>query len=87
MDKYEVTQAEYEKVMGNNPSIFKGSNLPVDGVAWDEANDYCQKAGKRLPTEWEFAARGIPYTPRAIMGTTPSLMPGMPEIRVAGHTL
>ena len=60
MDKYEVTQAEYEKVMGNNPSIFKGSNLPVENVTWHEAETYCRRVGKRLPTEWEWekAAKG-----------------------------
>ena len=60
MDKYLVTQGEYEKEMGKNPSFFKGSNLPVETVTWYEAKDYCRKLGKRLPTEsqWEKAARG-----------------------------
>ncbi|OGW13960.1 MAG: hypothetical protein A3K09_01915 [Nitrospinae bacterium RIFCSPLOWO2_12_FULL_47_7] len=51
IDKYEVTQREYEQVMGKNPSNFKGSNLPVEKVTWYEANEYCGKVGKRLPTE------------------------------------
>ncbi|MBI4384658.1 MAG: SUMF1/EgtB/PvdO family nonheme iron enzyme [Nitrospinae bacterium] len=60
MDKYETTQAEYEKVMGRNPSHFKGGNLPMEQVTWYEADTYCNKVGKRLPTEWEweYAARG-----------------------------
>ena len=59
MDKYEVTQAEYERVMGTNPSHIKGENLPVEQVTWYEAKGYCQKVGKRLPTEaeWEKAMR------------------------------
>ena len=60
MDKYEVRQAEYERVMGENPSYFKGANLPVESVSWHEAKAYCEKVGKRLPTEWEweYAAKG-----------------------------
>ena len=62
----EVTQALWEAVMGQNPSSFRGDNLPVDNVSWDDCVQFCQllsqKTGKRfrLPTEaeWEFAARG-----------------------------
>jgi formylglycine-generating enzyme required for sulfatase activity len=61
----EVTQKQYETVMGKNPSTFKGPNNPVDPVTWDEAVEFCRKlaatTGKtiRLPTEaeWEYACR------------------------------
>jgi formylglycine-generating enzyme required for sulfatase activity/Flp pilus assembly protein TadD len=59
IDIYEVTQEEYEKVTGKNPSFFVGSDLPVEEVTWDDANNYCVAVNKRLPTEaeWEYAAR------------------------------
>ena len=64
--KYEVTQALWKAVMGSNPSKFKGENLPVENVSWNDVQEFIQKlntmTGKnyRLPTEaeWEFAARG-----------------------------
>ena len=71
--QHEVTQAEYEQVMGTNTSHFKGGNLPMENVSWVEANEYCTRltarertAGRlrlgheyRLPTEaqWEYACR------------------------------
>ena len=66
MGKYEVTQKEWKAVMGSNPSKFKGDNLPVENVSWNDCQDFIRKlnslTGKsfRLPTEaeWEYAARG-----------------------------
>jgi formylglycine-generating enzyme required for sulfatase activity len=55
-----VTQAAYKNVTGANPSHFKGDQLPVERITWDEAQAYCHRVGMRLPTEaeWEYAARG-----------------------------
>lgn len=64
--KYEVTQALWQTVMGNNPSMFKGDNLPVEQVSWNDCQEFISKLSKmtdrkfRLPTEaeWAFAAQG-----------------------------
>lgn len=66
MGKFEVTQAQYEKIMGINPSTTKGANNPVEMVDWTDAQAFITAlnaaTGKtfRLPTEaeWEYAARG-----------------------------
>jgi formylglycine-generating enzyme len=67
LGKYEVTQDQWQSVMGNNPSFFKncGEKCPVEQVSWNDIQEFIKKlnakTGKkyRLPTEaeWEFAAR------------------------------
>ena len=73
LGKYEVTQAQWARVMGNNPSSFKGADRPVEEVSWNDAVEFCKKlteiekkAGRlaqgmsyQLPTEaqWEYACR------------------------------
>ena len=60
-----VTQSQWQKVMGSNPSYFQGDDLPVDSVTWSESVAFCEKLSKlesktyRLPTEaeWEYACR------------------------------
>ena len=66
ISKYEITQAQWRAVMGKNPSHFKGDNLPVEMVSWDDVQKFLARLNRttgrnyRLPTEaeWEFAARG-----------------------------
>ena len=68
--KYEVTQALWRAVMGSNPSYFKGDNLPVECVSWNDCQTFINRLNSytgrnfRLPTEaeWEFAARGGNYS-------------------------
>ncbi len=63
--KYQITQAQWKAVMKTNPSNFKGDNLPVEQVSWNDAAQFCEAISKqtgedyRLPTEaeWEYACR------------------------------
>lgn len=68
LGKYPVTQQQWEAVMGNNPSHFKGPQNPVDQVSWEDCQAFLQKINERfsssgekfgLPTEaqWEYACR------------------------------
>jgi len=71
MGTTEVTQFQYEEIMNNNPSHFKGQNNPVEKVSWNDAVEFCRELSKeegrtyRLPTEaeWEYACRAGTTTP------------------------
>ncbi|MBU2644815.1 SUMF1/EgtB/PvdO family nonheme iron enzyme [bacterium] len=66
LGKYEVTQDQWQRIMGDNPAYFKnGGNYPVEQVSWDDTQTFIQKLNRqsdghyRLPTEaeWEYACR------------------------------
>ena len=71
LGKTELTQALWKSVMGNIPSNFKGDNLPVEQISWEDAQSFLEKLNKisgkayRLPTEaeWEYAASVNPGGP------------------------
>jgi formylglycine-generating enzyme required for sulfatase activity len=92
MGKYEVTQAQWRAVarlpkisrdLDSDPSKFKGDNLPVQRVSWEDAMEFCARLSRatgrsyRLPTEaeWEYACRAGTTTPFAFGQTiTPQLV-------------
>jgi formylglycine-generating enzyme required for sulfatase activity len=92
LGRYPVTQAEYAKVMGQNPSKFKGEDRPVEQVSWEEAVEFCRRLTEqargegslpagyeyRLPTEaeWEYCCRA---------GGTGAYCYGDDEARLADH--
>jgi len=66
MGKYEVTQEQWRKVMGSDPSYFKGDDLPVEQISWEKVQEFIRRLNEkegtdnyRLPSEaeWEYAAR------------------------------
>jgi formylglycine-generating enzyme required for sulfatase activity len=59
--RYEVTQESYEKVMGGNPSVFKGANKPVDSVNWNDAMVFCGKITK-LEQRTDDLPKGFTYS-------------------------
>ena len=75
MGKYPITQAQYEAVMGTNPSDFKdksdSASRPVENVSWEDAQKFCKKLSEltkreyHLPSEaqWEYACRAMPSPP------------------------
>jgi len=71
MGKFAVTQAQYQAIVGKNPSGFKGEKRPVEQVSWHDAITFCQKLSEktgnlyRLPSEaeWEYACRAGTTTP------------------------
>jgi len=67
LGRYEVTQEQWQRSMGSNPSYFKGDRNPVDSVSWYDCDEFLSKAGGGLclPTEaqWEYACRAGTTTP------------------------
>jgi formylglycine-generating enzyme required for sulfatase activity len=71
LGKYPVTQVQYQAIMGNNPSHFKGDKRPVEHVSWNNAVEFCDRLSQKLgqpytlPSEaqWEYACRAGTTTP------------------------
>jgi formylglycine-generating enzyme required for sulfatase activity len=84
LGRCEVTQDQWQRVMGSNPSGFKGANLPVENVSWNDCQDFLAKLQKQtgrqftLPTEaqWEYACRA---------GTTNTFSCGDDEASLSRH--
>ena len=72
MSKFLITQAQWKAIMGKSPPCrFKGDNLPVERISWEEVETFCQRLSKKtgriyqMPseTQWEFACRSGTNTP------------------------
>ena len=61
MGKYEVTQAQWQKIMGSNPSSFKGEKRPVENVSWDDAQDFIRKLNAKTGKNPPLPLRGGEY--------------------------
>jgi sulfatase modifying factor 1 len=99
LGKHEVTQAQWEKVMGSNPSYFKGANRPVEMVTWNDVTSFCEKlteqertAGRlpagmayQLPTEaqWEYACRAGTNTVYAFGDSLTSAQANISDVWIA----
>ena len=90
----EVTQALWERIMGNNPSAYKSPNNPVENITYNDAFDFCRKLSQltkktfRLPTEaeWEYAARGAQdMTDTKFSGNNTAEEVGWYRINAGGH--
>jgi formylglycine-generating enzyme required for sulfatase activity len=88
--KYPITQAQWQAVMGNNPSHFKGEKRPVECVSWYDAVEFCGKLSQQTKkkyrllseAEWEYACRARTTTPFHFGETTTALVNcelGLPE--------
>jgi len=59
MSKTEITQAQYQAAMGNNPSYFRGDNLPVETVTWCDAINYCNARSLKEGREQVYNSEGV----------------------------
>lgn len=68
MGKFPVTQAQWQAVMNNNPSSWKGENLPVESLSWNDTVEFCQRLSRQTGRKYR-----LPHVPRR-----PLACPGSP---------